>query len=363
MSIPAKYAYARFSISLQGVNHAAIRVTLKDVAERAAVSPTTASHALNNKGNIAESTKARVLLAASELGYRPNAIAQGLRTARLGIISLVMRPLDSLDTVQPEGVDYFLRFTGAAALAALQHGYTLMLITDPRAADAPASSLMADGCIIADPIADDPVITFLHEKRIPLVTVGVDPERPDAFPSIGNDTREETLLVLDHLEESGGTRFALVTGTDPNDWNTYAKKAYTEWCTLRGQAPVMLSFDETLGVAGGIQAMREIASSAPDIDAVYSLTGRHAAGITQEAIRLGYDVPEDLLVASGSDSEQTRTMTPGVTSLDLLPADTATVAVERLISLLDQPDSGAARHAPGPAPQLIVRESTTRTSP
>lgn len=337
------------------------RVTLKDVAELAAVSPTTASHALNNKGNIAESTKARVLLAATELGYRPNVIAQGLRTARLGIISLVMRPLDSLDTVQPEGVDYFLRFTGAAALAALQHGYTLMLITDPRSSHAPASSLMADGCIIADPVADDPVITFLHDKRIPLVTVGVDPERPDAFPSIGNDTREETFLVLDHLKEAGGTQFALVTGTDPNDWNTYAKDAYSEWCSQHAQAPVILSFDETLGVTGGVQAMRELAAF-PEIDAIYSLTGRHAAGITQEAIRLGYDVPEDLLVASGSDSEQTRTMTPGVTSLDLLPADTAIAAVERLITLLDRPDTVTAIHAAGPQPRLVVRESTSRST-
>src|SRR5690625_221223 len=149
------------------VNNSSRRVTLKDVAKRAGVSPTTASHALNNKGIIAETTKERVLDAAAALGYRPNPVAQGLRNARLGVIALVMRPLDSLDSFQPDGVDYFLRFTGSAALAALQHGFTLMLITDPRSADAPASSLVADGCIIADPIADDPVISFLHEKRIP----------------------------------------------------------------------------------------------------------------------------------------------------------------------------------------------------
>lgn len=341
------------------VNTNVRRVTLKDVAERAGVSPTTASHALNNKGTIAEATKARILQAAEELGYRPNPVAQGLRNARLGVLALVMRSLDSLDTFQPEGVDYFLRFTGSAALAALQHGYTLMLITDPRRANAPVSSLAADGCIIADPIADDPVISFLDDKRIPFVTAGVDPKRPDAFPSIGNDTRDETRLVLSHLRDAGATKTALVTGTDQNDWNIYSTAAYEEWCEEQGHEPVILSFDETLGVEGGVRAMRKL-KDIPGIDAVYCLTGRHAAGLTEEAMSAGIRVPDDLLVASGSDSEQTRTMSPGVTSLDLVPEETAAVAVERLIRILDDPQTIQPSHTPGPAPRLIVRESTTR---
>ncbi|HEY9365191.1 MAG TPA: LacI family DNA-binding transcriptional regulator, partial [Agromyces sp.] len=109
----------------------AARPTINDVAERAGVSRTTVSNALNGKGTIGEATIARVKRVADELGYEPNAVARGLRQSKLGVISLLIRPLESLDTAMPEGVDYFLRFAGSAALAAMDHGYSLMLITDP----------------------------------------------------------------------------------------------------------------------------------------------------------------------------------------------------------------------------------------
>lgn len=335
------------------------RATIKDVAHRAGVSPTTVSHALNNKGTIAEATRERIERVAAELGYRPHAVARGLRESRLGTIALVMRPLDSLDTFQPEGVDFFMRFTGAAALAALQHGFTLMLVPDPTVANAPASTLVADGFIIADPVADDPVVTFLHDKRIPFVTVGVDPNRRHVFPSIFNSTSEEAMLVLTHLEQAGASHIALVTGTDQNDWNVDSADYYRAWCAERGVDPVILSFDETLGLDGGRSAYHELASH-PSIDAVYCLTGRHAAGLTEEAIRHGVGVPRDLLVAAGSDSVQTRTMTPSVTALDLRPDETAAAAVDRLIAILNDPATGEGP-SNGPAPKLITRDSTARS--
>lgn len=336
------------------------RATIKDVAQRAGVSPTTVSHALNNKGTIAAPTKARIQQAVSELGYRPNAVARGLRQSRIGMLALVIRPLDSLDTFQPEGVDFFMRFTGAAALTALQHGYTLMLMTDPTAPNAPAASLVADGCVIADPLANDPVITYLHSKQMPFVTVGSDPLRTQSYPSIDQDTASETLAVLAHFIQAGGTRVALVTGSDRNDWNMTSEAAYREWCEARGDSPAVVSIAETLGVEGGRQAFQKITEMSDEIDAVYCLTGRHAAGIVHEALDRGIRVPEDLLVAGGSDSAQTRSMSPSVTALDLRPEETAAAAVDWLVHLLDSDDPSSVGSTPGPQSRLIVRESTTR---
>ncbi len=59
-------------------------VTLKDVAVRAGVHPATASRALNPETRllVSEETAARVLAAASDLGYLPNPVARSLRTRR-----------------------------------------------------------------------------------------------------------------------------------------------------------------------------------------------------------------------------------------------------------------------------------------
>src|SRR2546430_13547376 len=66
------------------------RVRMIDVAQEAGVSRTTASFVLNGRdSSIPHETRQRVLIAARQLGYRPNATARELatgRTQRIGII-------------------------------------------------------------------------------------------------------------------------------------------------------------------------------------------------------------------------------------------------------------------------------------
>ncbi len=336
----------------------AARPTINDVAERAGVSRTTVSNALNGKGTIGEATIARVKRVADELGYEPNAVARGLRQSKLGVISLLIRPLESLDTAMPEGVDYFLRFAGSAALAAMDHGYSLMLITDPSKPGAPPSSLAADGCLIEAPIRNDPALTLLDRKRIPFVAIGVDPARPDAFPAFVQQTERETAQVLDHLRDAGAQRIALVTGTDENAWNVFARDGYEQWTARHGVEAIHRSIDETLGVEGGRMVAHELLSGGTPPDGVYCLTGRHAAGFVAGARELGVDVPEDLVVVAGSDAVMNRTSTPTITALDLRPVETARLAVDALIRVLQGEPVDWSRL--DPASELVIRESTTR---
>lgn len=336
----------------------AARPTINDVAERAGVSRTTVSNALNGKGTIGAETIERVKRVADELGYEPNAVARGLRQSKLGVISLLIRPLESLDTALPEGVDYFLRFAGSAALAAMDHGYSLMLITDPAKPGAPPSSLAADGCLVEAPIRNDPALTLLDRKRIPFVAIGVDPARPDDFPAIAQQTERDTFLVLDHLREAGARRIALVTGTDENSWNTLARRGYERWTARHGLEPMIRSLDETSGVDGGRAIAHELLAGPTRPDGVYCLTGRHAAGLVAGAGELGLRVPDDLLVAAGSDAVVTRTSTPTITALDMRPVETARLAVESLIRVLEgEPVDWSLMD---PESLLVVRDSTSR---
>ena len=64
-------------------------ITLADVARRAGVTPATVSHVLTERVTVSEKTRARVLQAIAELGYRPNLVARGLaqgKTATLGVL-------------------------------------------------------------------------------------------------------------------------------------------------------------------------------------------------------------------------------------------------------------------------------------
>lgn len=336
-----------------------VRPTIKDVARKAGVSPTTVSHALNGKGTVRRETVARIERIATEIGYRPNPIARGLQKSKLGLLALVIRPLNSLDTFLPEGVDYFLRMAGAASLAAMDRGYSMMLIDDPTRPDAPLSATVADAYIVTEPFANDPVLTLLSERNIPFVSVGSDPARPGQFLELATRDWEETMLVLEHLEAAGATRIALVVGTDTNVWNQESERAYREWCTERNQAPDIAAYPEVEGERiGDAAAERFFGQSGTRPDGIFCLTGRHAAGLNAALAERGVRVPDEVLLAAGSGAIQNRMSSPSVTTLDLHPEGIAEHAVEIAVLLAE----GRTPVGPFevPAATLVVRESTTR---
>ena len=336
------------------------RVTIHDVAREAGVSITTVSHSLNGKGVVAAATRQRVLDTAERLGYSADAVARGLRSNRLGVLGLVIRPLDTLDSYQPAGVDYFVRFAGAAAVQALDRGFGLMLVRDPTTKNVPGIALAVDGFIISDPIGNDPVIALLQRNGIPLVTVGRDVGREDFTDWLGLGTEGDTRAVLRHLTERGARRVALVVGTDTNAWNADSERTYRAWAAEHDQAAVVYSQDETAGEPGG-ELIAEQMLDADDVlpDAVYCLTGRHAAGVQRRLQRAGCAVPEDVIIVAGSDSEQTRNSNPPITSIDLTPEITAKAAVDFLLQRIE----GDTESSPPVIENVLrPRQSTNRGS-
>lgn len=321
------------------------------------MSITTVSHALNGKGVVATATRQHVIDVAARLGYSADAIARGLRSSSLGVLGLVIRPLDALDSYQPEGVDYFMRFAGAAAVEALDRGFGLMLVRDPSTKSGPDIALAVDGFIISDPTGNDPVIALLERSGIPLVTVGRDIERPDFTDWIGSGTTADARAVIAHLVERGARRIALVTGTDANAWNEDSEVAYDAWAAEGARTASVYRQDERSGEAGG-RAVADMMLASGDLpDAVYCLTGRHAAGLQSRLQEAGYAVPAEIMVVAGSDSEQTRNSSPPITSVDLAPEVTAKAAVDFLLLRLE----GDAESTPPTVENVLrVRESTNR---
>ena len=326
------------------------------------MSPTTVSHALNGKGHVNPDTIARVKSLADQLGYRPSPLGTGLQSSKLGIIGLAIRPLHSLDTSLPEGVDYFMRLAGAAALQAMDLGYSMMLVPDPASADAPPSTLAADAYVVADPFEEDPVLTLLTEQRIPFITIGPDPARREKFHHIFEDSTPEIELIVAHLEAAGAQRIAFVTGTDSNSWNLDAKAAIECLVEAKDYPLMMLEVPEVEGMDAGEFIFTEFERQFPDAfpDAIYCLTGRHAAGVLESAQRRDIDVPGDLMIVSGSDAEQNRVSQPTITALELHPEKVARQAVTLAVQLAE--GRKVPMRSRGPLATLKARESTNRSS-
>ncbi|HTD15885.1 MAG TPA: LacI family DNA-binding transcriptional regulator, partial [Chthoniobacterales bacterium] len=70
-------------------------VTIYDVADFAGVSHQTVSRVVNKATHVAASTRARVLQAVSQLGYRPNNAARNLVSQRSNLIGVITFCQDS----------------------------------------------------------------------------------------------------------------------------------------------------------------------------------------------------------------------------------------------------------------------------
>ncbi|UOQ61725.1 LacI family transcriptional regulator [Leucobacter rhizosphaerae] len=331
-------------------------VTIKDVAARAGVSITAVSHALNDKGTLSEETRIRIREIAASMGYRADALARGLRRSQIGVIGIVLRPLDALENYSPPGVDYFLRFAGAAAVSALDHGLSLMQVADLVKGPVTPLAFSLDGYIVTDPVRNDPVVALLESRSIPYVTLGRDPGKPDASNWVASDDVDATLQALTHLADQGARTIAFVGGQDDNSWNADAESAYRDWCARNGQAERLFRLPEGRGEAGGRELVPDLlADGAPD--AIYSLTGRHAAGI-QEAMReRGLTAPDDYLLACGTDADQTRTAEPPITAINLRPEVLAHDTVG-LLAAITRGENPAGRGLV--RSELIVRRSSQR---
>lgn len=94
------------------------KVTIKDVARKAGVSPATASRVAGGYGYVSEEKRRKVMAAINELGYRPNALARSMVTHSTAIIGLVVT-----DILNP----FFAQLARGVEASIWREGYTLIL--------------------------------------------------------------------------------------------------------------------------------------------------------------------------------------------------------------------------------------------
>lgn len=330
------------------------RPTIHDVARRAGVSNTTVSHTFSGNGVVAEDTRERVLAAATSLGYRPDVLASSLRKNRLGVLALVLRTFEHQDS-DPSGIDYVLQFVGGSAFTAMHLRYGVMLVADPSEPGAPATALACDGFVVTEPVEHDPLVTTLRSSGIPHVTVGAVPGLDDT-DAVDIHTEPITRLVLERLRAGGARRIALVAGSTPNAWYRDTATSYTRWAR-RHRHPVRISWqDEDWEEDGGGRAVDELFDGPTPPDALYCMTGHHAAGALARLQRRGLAVPDDVQIVCGSDTAAMRATQPPITAVDLQPELLAAHAVTRLVNKLDGADHPLPTELP--TGRIVERGST-----
>ncbi|HZP83536.1 MAG TPA: LacI family DNA-binding transcriptional regulator [Chthonomonadaceae bacterium] len=186
--------------------------TISDVAEKAGVNRVTASVVLNNsRGNtrVSEATRQRILAAAAELRYQPNAVALSLRRRRTDTIGFY-----SGDNSNDVRFPFFSQI-----ISGLQKGceqYVKDLLIHRRAGGRPVETVYAelvngkvDGLILYAP-PDDPLVRLLADSHLPTIAVA---DAVASLPSVVVDDAAGGRLQAEHLYRRGHKRILYHVGS------------------------------------------------------------------------------------------------------------------------------------------------------
>lgn len=187
----------------------------KDVANLAGVSRTTVSFVLNGVDNIAipDETRARVLKAAADLGFRPNQMARGLRGGSSNVLGLLTSDIVT--------TPYSVEIVKGAQDAAMARGQTLLIVDtggSPGAAEQAVEHFMewrVDGLIFATEYHRpyEPPAAATQTPAV-LVNCFVDPEGGSdrALPTVLPDEVQGGQTATQALIDAGHTRIGFING-------------------------------------------------------------------------------------------------------------------------------------------------------
>jgi LacI family transcriptional regulator len=337
------------------------RTTIRDVAAAAGVSHQTVSRVLNDRPDVAEETRRRVLKVIKELEYQPSAIARSLiqqRTLTLGVVTA------GLDYAGPS------RTLNGITEQTEQMGYALLLKELPHfdAQDLQPllRSLIArqiDGIIWAVAEVGDNR-AWLEEQlgwlSVPIIFLTMQARRD--VPIVAVDNYAGGRMATEHLLEQGYRQIGHITG--PLDW-WEARQRMAGWrdTLLAAGVPESGCHSEEgdWSSASGKLAIGRLMADYPEMDAVFVGNDQMALGVLQAACQQGIRVPEELAVVGFDGLPETAHYWPPLTTVyqdQQLLGRTAVEEVIRMIESSERSQRRAAHKAILLQPELIVRASS-----
>lgn len=333
---------------------------IRDVADLAGVHPSTVSRVLSGKSQISAATRERVLEAAEELGFQPNAIARSLSMQRTNMLAIVAPHVF-------EGYfedDYFSQVMRGLLRVAFKYDYRVLVSGSSGRMDEVTQlfdivqSRQADGIVVLSNRLDVDIVSALSVAGIPFVLMGKPSANGEEVAWVDSQDQFYTEEVVRYLIDLGHKRIAYVGG-DPDVSVTLERlQGYRAALAAAGitARPEWIDYG-FFAVDGGYQAvyrMTQLGEQAPT--AYYAANDLMAVGILRALHELNIRVPEEVSVIGTNGSLVSTHTHPTLTTLFVPYADMTAIAASMLIQSIQEGEKP--RHHHKINCKLIVREST-----
>lgn len=332
-------------------------MTIKEVARLAEVSPAAVSRYLNG-GSISAEKSARVKMAIEKTGYRPNPLAQTMRTGRINQVGIIVPRIYS---------DSVSQITAGAAHKLFERNYMTVLGCTDHSARTELQYLeimqenQVSGIILMGTVLTPEIAEAIRGSRVPVVVTGQDFEGlPCVFHDDFHAARDLTRLLL----AKGRRRIAMIcapeediaagknrrlgaaqaireAGLDPGTAQAHREAGLNpeipQALHEAGLDPDAMPTEvSSFDAEGGKAAMKRLLERVPDLDGVVCATDSMALGALCALREAGIEVPGQVGIVGIGDSWVDAVTTPALTTARLRFYECGEEAASLLLDLIDE---------------------------
>lgn len=283
--------------------------TIKDVAKKAGVTPTTVSRVLNNRGYISEKTRQAVYQAMEELNYQPNEIARSLSKSDTNCIGIVLPSIRH---------PFFSSVLSCLEYHASLLGYKIMVCNSQENREKEREYL---GMLDSNRVSG---IVFCArsggiERKLGTVTpiVAFEREVSDDVPAVLCDNYQGGVLATKCLLDAGCRHLIALGGGGelglPADTRCVA---FTQTCREYGREGQVFCASEAQFYRQQYEPwLEQIMRAHKEVDGVFATSDVVAAQLIRVCRRMGLRVPEDVSIVGFDDTSIAQLTFPAITSI------------------------------------------------
>jgi LacI family transcriptional regulator len=329
--------------------------TIREVAVVAKVAIGTVSRVLNGHKSVSDDVRKRVLKAIKKLKYEPDRVAQSMRLGVTRTVAFATRDIS---------IPGFGAVVNAAEAVLRAHGYTLLLAMHDERKEQELHLLR----IFQQRRVDAVIMTTSNEgdaeisrqiKNAGMPVVLLDRENPPQLDAVTLDHRRGIRAATEYLHGLGHTRIALLTGrpsTRPAAERIVGfKEASDRLGKLASHGIIRTGgFDAEFG----FREASSLLSASVRPTAIIAGGMAMLSGVLQAIRARGLNIPQDVSVIAGADSDLAALATPSVTAVRWSGTDEGRMAVQLLLNRLGNRSAPVQRVML--STELIPRESCAR---
>ena len=335
-------------------------VRLKDIAQSLNVSIVTVSKVLNGNTSISESTRARVVACANQLGYRTNLTAKSLVTGKSKMIGLIVPDLFH---------GFFSEIAASMSDELRIHKYGLLIASSREDAELERSEIEqmfarnVDALVVASCKSSSKT---LKAAGIPVVLLDRRLRGVNAASYVGTNNLLVGELATKHLLAIGRKRIAHIGGPTSSPAQDREAAYRRVLCDYGMRVPegfvVKRAKNEESSPITGAQAMRKLLRLKNRPDAVFCYNDPTAIGAMAAILDSGLSIPGDIaIVGCGNIQHAAYTLVP-LTSVDQNTVQLGTAAATLARTRTERTSAPTDREEFVVKPKLVIRRSSMTNS-